>query len=48
MKKLLLLAAMISLFSLTGCVVAEDRHRHHDDVIVAPAVDVRPPEVIVR
>ncbi len=53
MKKILLLASIASLFSTTGCLVADGGRRdharieRHDEVIVRP-VEVRPPEVVVR
>jgi hypothetical protein len=53
MKKILIFAGIVSLLATTGCIVADDGHRHaryehHDEVIVGPPVVVRPPEVIVR
>ena len=54
MKKILLLAGIMSLLASTGCIVVDgDRHGHvrrerHDDVIVGPAVVIVHPEVIVR
>jgi hypothetical protein len=55
MKTILFLSGVIALLATSGCVVADDGHRHHDrdhghaEVIVAPpVVVVHPPEVIVR
>ena len=57
MKTILLFAAMATLLTTTGCLVAEDgrgggRHEHYEgrsEVIVGPPiVAVRAPEVIVR
>jgi len=55
MKKILLLACMLSLLSTTGCLVGDGRrherahYERHDEVIVAPPIIVvRPPEIIVR
>jgi hypothetical protein len=56
MKTILLLCSVVLLLGTTGCVVADDRGRRHDhdrdyghaDAIVAPAVVVRPPVVIVQ
>jgi hypothetical protein len=59
MKKLLLLTSIAGLVATSGCLVAEGGHREHEhdrgefhehsEVIVgAPAVVVRPPEIIVR
>jgi hypothetical protein len=55
MKKVLLLASILSLLSATGCIVPGGGRRdhagyeHRDEVIVGPPpIVVRPPEVIVR
>jgi len=55
MKIILSLAGIITLFSTSGCIVADGgRHGHaryerRDEVIVGPPVlVVRPPEIIVR
>jgi hypothetical protein len=59
MKTILIISGVIALLATSGCVVADDGHRHHDrdhdrdhghaEVIVAPpVVVVHPPEVIVR
>ena len=55
MKKILLLASIVSLLATTGCIVPgggprdHARYEHHDAVIVGPpVVVVRPPEVLVR
>jgi hypothetical protein len=55
MKLFLLITCVITLLT-SGCVVHEHDHyrrhgyyHHHSEVIVSPpAVEVRPPEVIVR
>ncbi len=52
MKKILLLASLMSLLSTTGCISGGRGHDHaryerHDEVVVRP-VEVRPPEVVVR
>lgn len=54
MKKNLLLLSLLPLFVTTGCIVRDGgwHHRHYDDrpavIVGPPAVEVRPPEVIVR
>lgn len=55
MKKILLLACILSLLSTIGCIVPggggrdHARYEHHDEVIVGPpALVVRPPEIVVR
>ena len=58
MKKLFIFASLISLVTVTGCIVPEGERRdhyharyegHRDEVIVGPpVVVVRPAEVIVR
>ncbi|HZL43113.1 MAG TPA: hypothetical protein VFD66_07510 [Verrucomicrobiae bacterium] len=60
MKKILLLTGVLGLFATSGCLVSEEGRGHYhggegrghyeseSHVVVAPAVIVRPPEVIVR
>jgi hypothetical protein len=55
MKKVLLLASVVSLLSATGCIVPGDgrhehaRYEHRDEVIIGPPpIVVRPPEIVVR
>jgi len=59
MNKILLLLGLTAILSVTGCVVAEDRHpepyreharfeRQPEVIVPDPVVVVRPPEIIVR
>ena len=51
MKKIFLLAGVLTLLANTGCIVAgrggHAHYEHHDDVVVAPVVVARPPVVVV-
>ena len=54
MKKILFLGSIVTLLTTTGCLVEDGgphehaRFERHREVMVEPAVVVRPPEIIVR